>query len=195
MGRAEALQPGCFRFFRWDTADLAVAAVAALSCQTKVNACLASEVLGWRGSSTSGCQGLQRARGRTVPDVLGGMGWWQRPAALQIPRSWAQGITAKGKSPKVCWSLRAKAPRGGWPRRAAVSGSARPVLGPGRVAQGRDRTARASPAPFSRLNEGNTDLSCGIALPHEYATGSPYFVKAAKVKKNIIQIRAVFTGL
>lgn len=64
----------------------------------------------------------------------------------------------------------------------ARAGSARPGLGPGHVARGRVRTARALPV-LSPAKEGNIDLSCRTALPHEYATGSPYFVKAAKVEK------------
>lgn len=128
-----------------------------LICQTKVvNACLASEVLGRLGSSTSGRQELQRPRGRTVPEALrGNVGRWAAPCGAPSPPLRSSGLKAlprKAKAPRSAGAWGHRAPQGGWAKRdqAARSGSARPGPGPGHVARGRDRTARASPGPFSR---------------------------------------------
>lgn len=135
-----------------------------LICHTKANACLASEVLGRRRSSTSECQGLQRARGRTVPDDFGGhgrVGSTLRRSGCPAPLIWAQGIAPKGKSPKVCWSLRAagtsgrvaKARPGSCFWQCQAGAGARPRC-PGK------RQDRSSiPGSFLPVSEGNIDLS------------------------------------
>lgn len=132
-----------------------------LICQAKVvNACSASEVLGRLGSSTCGRQGLQSARGRTVPEVLGGMGGWAAPCGA--PLVWAQSVIPKGKSPKICWSLRApgttgrvaKARAGSWFWQCQTGAGARPRC------PGKRQERSGIPGSFLPVYEGNTDLSC-----------------------------------
>lgn len=90
------------------------------------------------------------------------MGSTLRRCKSPAPLIWAQGITPKGKSPKVCSSLGARGTKGrvakerpsGWFWQCQAGAGARPRC------PGKRKDRSGIPGSFLPVKEGNTDLSC-----------------------------------